>query len=98
MLIKINSFSDPQYLQNFTIFVSKSNGTNVDQSSDVCAQFNNGSSIEAGATITFTCNSALIGKYVTIKRQGGYRQDAISVCEVSITHNPSGLLIEQNTV
>ena len=80
---------DSQYAQGFVITVSENNSTC--RYAPLCYTFSNGSDTGSGDTVTlrelrptFTCNQPLIGRYVTIRRQGGYQTRSMSFCDVQV--------------
>jgi len=83
---------DCRYLQGFVIIVSDDNSTN--SSAPLCYVFSNGSSSTdyslQGLDPTFTCNQPLIGRYATIRRQGGYQTRSMSLCNVRVNGFVSG--------
>lgn len=84
--IKILWSTEPKYLQNFDLYVGNTNITDVGDSK-LCYYFNNGSFVPSGVPLTLECSpNPLNGRYVTIKRRGGFRQDAIGLCEVNIKY------------
>jgi len=83
---------DCRYLQGFVIIVSDDNSTS--SSASLCYTFSNGSSVSdyslQGLHPTFTCTQPLTGRYVTIRRQGGYLSRAMSLCDVQVNGFVSG--------
>jgi len=80
---------DCQYAQGFVIIVSDNNSTS--SSVPLCYTFTNGSNTGSGDTVTlqgqhptFTCDQTFIGRYVTIRRQGGYKPKSMSFCDVQV--------------
>ena len=80
---------DCEYAQGFVIIVSDNNSTS--SSTPLCYTFTNGSDTGSGDTVTlrglrptFTCIQPLIGRYVTIRRQGGYQTRSMSFCDIQV--------------
>jgi len=80
---------DCQYADGIVIIVSDNNSTN--STAPLCYTFTNGSNTGSGDTVTlrglhptFTCDHPLTGRYVTIRRQGGYQPKSMSLCDVQV--------------
>lgn len=80
-LVNTKKEYESNFLNDFTIFVDNS-ATNT---SNRCASYAERTSIYPGSEVNFTCKASLTqGRFVTVKRDGGFRQDALSLCEVNI--------------
>lgn len=72
-------------MENFTISVTD-RATRVDDSSAdfaaLCFYYNSSNFVTTRLAVP--CRTPLFGRYVTIRRAGGYRYDALSICEVYV--------------
>lgn len=78
-------FQDSQYLKNFAILVRNDNSTSATKPSedDLCNRLEN-INVASGQFIRVNCTKALIGRYLTFKREGGPSKNAFSTCEVFV--------------
>jgi len=79
-----------QCLNGFEVQVSNSNKTDSFLPTELCYSYN-ASSVPAGALLNLTCTQPVVGRYVTIKRNGGSCTSAISLCEVQIIGQYTGM-------
>lgn len=78
--------TEAKFLANFIVLVTNVSVVQSANSADICATYVDDDPPIDG-WISLNCNSS--GRFVTIKRGGGFRQDAISFCEVSVTSENS---------
>ena len=88
--------TEANFLNNFIVLVTNDKRVDSVDSTDICATYiDNDPPVDGW--ISLNCNSS--GRFVTIKRGGGFRHDAISFCEVSVTNgNSSGESIQSSII
>lgn len=69
------------FLNQFEVYV----GMKISELSEKCASYYETLPVPAASTVTLNCSQGgVLGQYLFIKRTGGFRQDALSLCEVYV--------------
>jgi len=79
-----------QYLTGIDVEVSNTNKTDSFLPTELCISYNV-SSVPAGALLNLTCIQPVVGRYVTIKRNGGSAINALTLCEVEVVSLYAGM-------